>query len=72
MWVELMRQQKISENIQNNKEQMKNVKLKKKQYLIKNSLHSTNNRLHKRKEMVGYINRSQQKLSKPKYSEQAD
>lgn len=30
MWVELMRQQKISENIQNNKEQMKNVKLKKK------------------------------------------
>ena len=51
---------------------MKNVKLKKKQYLIKNSLHSTNNRLHKRKEMVGYINRSQQKLSKPKYSEQAD
>ena len=30
MWVELMRQQKISENIQNSKEQMKNVKLKKK------------------------------------------
>ena len=43
---------------------MKNVKLKKKPISeIKNSLHSTN-RLHKRKEMVCYIKRSQQKLSK--------
>lgn len=69
MWIKSVRQQKISEKIQNCKEQIKNIKQNKTISEIKNSLHSTNNRLHTKKKWSVNIKISQQKLSKPKYSE---
>ena len=70
MLIKLVRQQKISEKIQNSKEQIKNIKLKIKQYL-KSKIHCiqlTTGCTQKKKWSVN-IKISQQKLSKPKYSE---